>query len=416
MGQSEVDSTGDSSDLDRVLIIDDDRFVRKVLHRSLEGLYDIRLCGSGAEGIEVAQEWQPNVILLDVEMPGQNGYEVCDQLKQVEVTRYIPVVFLSSHSSLRERMLGYEAGGDDYLVKPCSKELLSAKLKKLTGYSRQQEILQSNAESASKTAMEALSTSFELGKAVRYVESTYLARDIDVLGRGLMENVADLELSACVMFDTRAGKKFFSSDGKEDVAPLEKELMEMLHEEKRFVDFGCRTQINYPKVALLIKNMPLDDRSRYGRLKDILPFVLGATDSKVRVIDAEVALLKQNDTLNSSVSMMQSSLTAVTDSMASNKMEITYALQNLTAQIDMELPKMSLDEDQEKFIHNCIDDTREKLESCTDRSSVIEDTLTKLVDILQRLRDEQRSIIQQSFAHTSEEVVEENPSADIELF
>ena len=110
--------------MDKVLIIDDDRFTQNVLHKSLYQHYEVRTADDGTTGIRLANQWHPNVILLDVEMPGKNGYEVCDELKQDDNTQDIPVLFLSSHSSIRERMLGFEVGGDDYLEKPCSQEIL----------------------------------------------------------------------------------------------------------------------------------------------------------------------------------------------------------------------------------------------------------------------------------------------------
>jgi len=114
--------------VDKVLIIDDDRFIQNTLKKSLFQSCEVRTADDGKAGQFLATTWNPDVILLDVEMPGQNGYEVCDELKRGEKTGEIPVVFLSSHSSTREKMLGFEVGGDDYLVKPCSKELLIAKI------------------------------------------------------------------------------------------------------------------------------------------------------------------------------------------------------------------------------------------------------------------------------------------------
>ena len=95
---------------DKVLIIDDDKFVYNRLKSALEGFYETRSALDGELGLQAANDWQPDLILLDIEMPGRNGYEVCDELKRGEATRDIPVLFLSSKSSVRERMLGYQVG------------------------------------------------------------------------------------------------------------------------------------------------------------------------------------------------------------------------------------------------------------------------------------------------------------------
>ena len=84
--------------------------------------------------------------------------------------------------------------------------------------------------------------------------------------------------------------------------------MRVLHSDQRFYDFGCRTQINYANVALLIKNMPLDDRERYCRIKDLLPFVLAAIDEKVRIIDTDHALKTQAINLSGSVDELKTTL------------------------------------------------------------------------------------------------------------
>ncbi len=266
---------------DKLLIIDDEEFVHRVLHQRLDDYYDAKSTMTGSQGYEEALAWNPDVILLDVDMPGQNGYEVCDVLKRDENTADIPIIFHSQKSSLRERMLGYEVGADDYLLKSSGQEEVLTKLRKVLDYAKVKKNLKHSADSAQQTALEAMSTSFELGKAVRFVERTYNASSTERLGEYLMEFANDLDLSAVCMIISSKGNYYFSST-QAQVAPLEQELMQMLHGEKRFTDFGCRTQINYSRIALLIKNMPLEDRARYGRLKDTLPFVLGAADAKSR--------------------------------------------------------------------------------------------------------------------------------------
>ncbi|MDQ7049211.1 MAG: response regulator [Enterobacterales bacterium] len=100
-----------------ILAIDDDKFIHKMIARALDSEdVAIRFAVNGEAGIKMATESIPEIILLDVEMPGINGYETCERLRALDVTRNVPIVFLSSRSSLRERMQGYEAGGDDYLV------------------------------------------------------------------------------------------------------------------------------------------------------------------------------------------------------------------------------------------------------------------------------------------------------------
>lgn len=397
---------------DKVLLIDDDEFMHTVLQKHLAADFEIRNAHDGEKGIETASQWHPDVILLDVEMPGQNGYEVCDHLKQSDNTKDIPVIFLSAKSSLRERMLGYEMGADDYLVKPSSEQEISTKLRKVIAFSKVKQGLKNSADTAQKTALEAMSTSFDLGKAVRFIERTYSCSTFRQLGEQLMQFMYELELASVCMFIGRSGLHFYSSTSKA-VAPLEQELMQMLHGEKRFTDFGCRTQINYPQVALLIKNMPLDDRWRYGRLKDTLPFLLGAVDAKIRVIDAEQALMSQSGQLSASTDGVKLALQSVKEGFDANIVAASTIMSELFVTVSMDLRHLGLETDQEEYICEKVESASRKLHGCLAESSSIEKTLNEVIQLLEHLVQEQNKIISETL---KTDFVDEDQSSDIELF
>lgn len=399
--------------MNRVLIIDDDRFTQNVLRKYLCKTYDTRTADNGAMGIKVANSWSPDIILLDVEMPGQNGYEICDELKRQETTSNIPVVFLSGKSSVRERMLGFEVGADDYLTKPCEPEFLQQKLTKITDAYLKRATLVRSAEQAEKTAMEAMSTSFELGKAVRFVEQSYNVRNYDELAQALTSVVTDLGLNCAAMFTCCDGQRFYG-DQQHPISPIEEDLLHMMHSEQRFVDFGCRTLINYPQVALLIKNMPLEDRTRYGRIKDTLPFVLGACDAKVRILDAENALKTQSEHLSRSASGLEKLLKQVSATVTTNQNNVRAIMLNLTTELSTQLHKMGLEGDQEDYVLKQIDIAANRLHEEANSVDSVEHALNTMVKLLQILSAEQTRIIEENLASANAAPAE--ATQDIELF
>ncbi len=398
---------------DRVLIIDDDKLVQDVLRKSLDTKYEVHSAFSGEEGITAVNDCEPSVILLDVEMPGQNGYEVCDQLKRNGSTQDIPIIFLSSKSSLRERLLGYEVGGDDYLVKPCDKEELHVKLERLTHYSHERQSLEKTAQAAQATAMEALATSFELGKALRFVEASYSAPSFDVLASQLLDFCRDLQLTTVLLVVTRQGRKYYSTSAQV-VPPLEAEVLDLLHSGKRIEDFGCRTQINYLQVSVLVKNMPLDDRARYGRIKDALPFVLGAADAKVRVLDAENALTAQTAQLSAAVETVNLSLADMREGYGNNGSALSSVMSELEATLAFDLRKMGFDQEQEDWLHDKIESASNSIHSCMRESDTQETLLSQVVDMLEKLTGEQHRIIQETL--NNQPLEEYDTSDDVELF
>ena len=126
----------------RILVVDDHPPSRMtaVALLSIEG-YDVIEAGSGAAALAQVFETNPDLILLDVMMPGMDGYEVCRRLKNDEHTRLTPVVFITALDDRRARLRGIEAGGDDFLTKPFDQLELSARVKSLVRQKRLNEDL-----------------------------------------------------------------------------------------------------------------------------------------------------------------------------------------------------------------------------------------------------------------------------------
>jgi putative two-component system response regulator len=116
----------------RVLIVDDDPVVRETIRDSVEHLgYATREAGSAEEALANITGELPDLILLDVRMPGITGIELCRQLKADQSTHLIPVVLLTAQGELDTRVAGLEAGADDYFTKPVHLRELRARLRAL---------------------------------------------------------------------------------------------------------------------------------------------------------------------------------------------------------------------------------------------------------------------------------------------
>jgi DNA-binding response OmpR family regulator len=112
---------------EKILVVDDEISLQETLAYNLEKQgYAVKTTGDGSEVLDMAREWQPDLIILDVMLPGLDGFEVCRILRQEMST---PVLMLTARDDEIDRVVGLEVGADDYLVKPFSMRELIARVK-----------------------------------------------------------------------------------------------------------------------------------------------------------------------------------------------------------------------------------------------------------------------------------------------
>ena len=112
----------------RILVVDDEPNINDLISTSLKfSGFDVRSAMNGAQALAIAEEFKPHALVLDVMMPGMNGFEVCEKLRKDGLK--VGVLFLTAKDSTDDKVTGLTIGGDDYMVKPFSLEELIARVR-----------------------------------------------------------------------------------------------------------------------------------------------------------------------------------------------------------------------------------------------------------------------------------------------
>jgi DNA-binding response OmpR family regulator len=190
----------------RILIVDDDPVVAGMLGVSLGAAgHEIIEVYSGEEALakftEASGEPLPDLVILDIEMaPGIDGYETCRRLRAMEATRDLPVIFLSGHDDLDDRLRAYDAGGSDFMAKPFDPDEVLRKAALSIRHKRRQESAAMDHLTASDAAMTALTSMGESGFTLKFSRGALGCRTLNALAKLMVESMARLRYRVpCVL-------------------------------------------------------------------------------------------------------------------------------------------------------------------------------------------------------------------------
>ncbi len=277
-----------------ILVVDDCEVYLEMVASSLEEKYKVITMDSTENCLEAIKELKPDLIFLDIIMPGLDGYSICQLLKSSDDTAFIPVIFLSGLDQVSDRIEGYACGAEDYITKPFDEDELFHKVDvALDNAKRQQKWAKQyeNNREQESVARSAIDQVFEMGALMGFHQKSGQCSDGDDLGAEVIEVCHALGLDAVVQMQTRKGVRHTGCTSDS----LEAKLL--------FKSFssGCdlhvrnRSVFHSNSLSILIKNMPQDDDIRYGRFKDHLQMLVNSASHCLEAIEyAAVAATTKN--------------------------------------------------------------------------------------------------------------------------
>ena len=289
----------------KIFLVDDDppaRMIARLLteHLNVEALE----FADGASCLAALGE-APDIVVLDVEMPGMDGIAVCRAIR-ADGNAAAQIIFASAHDDLETRLAAYDAGGNDYIVKPYAEEELARKIGIASRAVRDARAASGQAQYAQQAAFTAMTSMAEMGVTQDFFRASFNCQTADELGRTICLALEQYGLQGFV--ELRNDKNSHCRSNRGTCSELEVSLLGHARGLERIFQFRDRLAINYPHVTLFISNLPLADQDRIGRLRDHLTVLAEGVEARFQAMTNEDRRLNQAKTVMAAVANLSATL------------------------------------------------------------------------------------------------------------
>lgn len=322
----------------------------------------------------------PKLIVLDVNMPGMDGYQFCEQLRRHPALSSVPVVFLSCMRDVEDRLKGYEAGGDSYVTKPYDLQELRMVIR--AHLMRQELCDQASKKSrhASAMAFESMRTNSELGELIQFARGVSQVRDETDFINHLFTTLKAFGLDATVLIRLLSGEVVARTDGN-PFNLMEKELLELAQNADRITAYGAKYLFSGKNIVLLIKNMPVQEEALIGRLRDHLAILIESAEACVEIINGDKERQKLIDTkakdASQTIHQEFAQILNLTDELFSH---LSLDFERLCQQLEQSFFHLDLTETQEQEILSYIEKARADMDKKQDLRSKLQSAMGRISD------------------------------------
>ncbi len=332
-----------------VFVVDDDPAARLIVNFELDDPAFRVVEFDHAEACLAAMAQGPDVLLLDVEMPGMNGIDLCRAIREAGHD-HAQAIFISAHDDLDTRLAAYDAGGNDFMVKPYAPEELARKIKLAERALAAKDGLSSQASFAQQAAFTAMSSMGEMGVVLEFMRKSFDRPTPDALAEAVFEALGQYGLQGLLELHDGARRLCFSTQGV--CSALEGSILGHARTLQRIFQFRDRLAINYPRFTLLVLNLPLDDPDRVGRLRDHLAILAEAGEARLAAMDSEIRQHAQAKGIGVAVAELTRALSEVETRQAGNRMHSLEATNAYLEELDKAFVHLGLSEGQEAAMVN----------------------------------------------------------------
>ncbi len=327
-----------------LFVVDDDAAARMIVRFELDDPAFRVVEFDNATACLAALEQRPDVLLLDVEMPGMDGIALCREVRAAGLDQ-AQVIFISGHDDLDTRLKAYDAGGNDFMVKPYAPAELVRKVRLAERTLEERQGLSSQASYAQQAAFTAMSSMGEMGVVLEFMRQSFSRATPDDLAEAIFQALGQYGLHTLLELDADGQALCYSSQGV--CSALESSILGHTRTLQPIFQFHDRLAINYPRITLLVLDLPLHDPDRIGRLRDHLAILAEAASARLAAMASESMRLAQGAGIGDAVAELSRALAEVESRQAANRLRSLEASNAYLEELDRAFVHLGLSEGQE---------------------------------------------------------------------
>ena len=375
----------------RILIVDDDPVSAGMLGASLSAAgHDVVEANSGEEALAMladpARGPLPDIIILDIEMgSGIDGYDTCCRLRIDSATSEIPVIFLSSHDGLDDRLRAYDAGGSDFMAKPFVANEVVRKAGLAISHKRRQDTSVAQKRIADDSALTALTSLGDSEVTLKFGRRALGCRSLSALAALMIESLGAFGINCHVQLRTATAWLTVTPHGP--ASPLEESVIERSRAMDRIFGFGKRLIVNYDSVSLLVTNMPVTDEPLCGRIRDQAAMITEAAELAVGNIALRVEAVTRADELRTLANVSRQAVDDLRGSYGDLQMATRVELETMAQTIEGLYVHLGLSNRQEFTISDTVRGAVDRVLNLVEDSSKLDSSFAGIVEGLTRAGD-----------------------------
>lgn len=236
----------------------------------------------------------PDIFLLDVDLPGMDGYTLCRRIKERPGLENIPVIFISSLDDLESRLDGYDAGGMDYVVKPYNLVELRQKVGAARRLCVERRALNNKAIESELLTSLILSNLDEYAVLIKFLRSLNDCDDLHDLLRSLFGVMRAYRLESAIQLRLPDLEMTVNADGES--GPLEVAVINNVRSMDRIFEFKSRAAYNFEHITILVNNVPLADPDLCSRIRDNLAIAAECANAKLQALQTKAENTQAKET------------------------------------------------------------------------------------------------------------------------